>query len=134
MQTFQGAPSQAAGYEGELQTAYAGVDTWLSERWLAGVAAARSRGFGNWRGRIARFSGDNADGRAFLCAVVRWDDVGVGDGGRRLGRGEERAPERPKGREPPGPVAGASSSCGGGWAPWAAVPSWACGPTRRGPS
>ena len=49
VQSFQGAPSEAAGYDGGLGTGYVGVDTWMTERWLAGVAAARSRGFGNWR-------------------------------------------------------------------------------------
>ena len=49
VQAFQGAPSAAAGYDGELQTGYVGVDTWVTGRWLAGVAVARSRGRGDWR-------------------------------------------------------------------------------------
>lgn len=46
VQTFEGAPSAVTGYDGELQTAYAGVDTRVTERWLARAAVARSRGHG----------------------------------------------------------------------------------------
>ena len=49
VQTFQGAPSDASDYDGELQTGYVGVDTWLSDTWMLGVAVARSRGTGDWR-------------------------------------------------------------------------------------
>ena len=49
VQTFQGAPSDASDYDGELQTGYVGVDTWLSDNWMLGVAVARSRGTGDWR-------------------------------------------------------------------------------------
>ncbi len=49
VQAFQGEPSAAAGYDGSLLTGYAGVDTWVTERWLAGLAVARSRGRGDWR-------------------------------------------------------------------------------------
>ena len=49
VQTFAGAPSAAAGYEGDLRTGYVGVDTALSARWLAGVAVSRSRGGGDWQ-------------------------------------------------------------------------------------
>ena len=48
-QTFQGAPSGASDYDGELQTGYVGVDTWLSDNWMLGLAVARSRGTGDWR-------------------------------------------------------------------------------------
>ena len=54
VQTFAGAPSAAAGYEGDLRTGYVGVDTALSARWLAGVAVSRSRGGGDWRAGSAR--------------------------------------------------------------------------------
>ena len=47
-QAFGGERSPAARYDGHLQTAYVGVDARLSERWLAGVAVARSRGDGDW--------------------------------------------------------------------------------------
>ena len=49
IQTFAGAPSSAIGYDGDVRTAYVGVDTALSERWLAGVAVSRSFGSGDWR-------------------------------------------------------------------------------------
>ncbi len=49
VQTFQGAPSAASDYDGELKTGYVGVDTWLSDNWMLGVAVARSRGTGDWR-------------------------------------------------------------------------------------
>ena len=49
VQTFQGAPSDASDYDGELRTGYVGVDTWLSDNWMLGVAVARSRGTGDWR-------------------------------------------------------------------------------------
>ncbi len=34
--------SRASGFDGDLKAGYLGVDTWLDERWLAGVAAART--------------------------------------------------------------------------------------------
>ncbi|MCY3600383.1 MAG: tandem-95 repeat protein, partial [Gemmatimonadetes bacterium] len=49
VQTFQGAPSGASDYKGELQTGYVGVDTRLSDHWMLGLAVARSRGTGDWR-------------------------------------------------------------------------------------
>ena len=49
IQTFAGAPSSATGYEGDVRTAYVGVDTALAEQWLAGVAVSRSFGGGDWR-------------------------------------------------------------------------------------
>ena len=54
IQTFAGAPSEASGYEGEVRTAYIGVDAGLSERWLAGVAVSRAWGAGDWRAGSAR--------------------------------------------------------------------------------
>ncbi|MXW35235.1 MAG: autotransporter outer membrane beta-barrel domain-containing protein, partial [Chloroflexi bacterium] len=54
VQTFRGAPSDAIGYGGQLRTAYLGVDTWLTGRWMAGVAVARSAGDGDWRAGGAR--------------------------------------------------------------------------------
>ena len=47
-QAFGGERSPASRYDGHLQTAYVGVDARLSDRWLAGVAVARSRGDGDW--------------------------------------------------------------------------------------
>lgn len=73
VQMFQGAPSAVTGYDGELQTAYAGVDTWVTERWRAGAAVARSRGHGNWRA-----GGSQGALATTLTAVhpyVQWSDA-----------------------------------------------------------
>ena len=72
VQAFQGEPSAAAGYDGELLTGYAGVDTWVTERWLAGLAVARSRGRGDWRA-----GGSQGALATTLTAVhpyVQWSD------------------------------------------------------------
>ena len=86
-QTFQGAPSAGSGYEGELQTGYLGVDTWLSDRWLAGLAASRSRGHGHWRTEGA--FGSLSTTLTAAHPYVQWSDgttsVWVTAGG---GRGE----------------------------------------------
>ena len=49
IQTFEGAPTATARYDGQLRTAYVGVDTWLNEGLLAGVAVARSDTASHWR-------------------------------------------------------------------------------------
>ncbi|MDE2945049.1 MAG: tandem-95 repeat protein [Gemmatimonadota bacterium] len=49
VQTFRGAPSDGDSYDGELQTGYVGLDTWLGSRFMLGVAVARSQGTGDWR-------------------------------------------------------------------------------------
>ena len=49
VQTFAGAASRTTGYDGEVRTGYAGIDTELTERWLVGAAVSRSRGGGDWR-------------------------------------------------------------------------------------
>ena len=54
IQTFEGAPSAASDYDGDLRTAYLGLDTRPTDRWLAGLALARSRGAGDWRAGTAR--------------------------------------------------------------------------------
>ncbi len=72
VQSFQGAPSEATGYDGGLRTGYVGVDTWMTERWLAGVAAARSRGFGNWRAGGSQ--GSLATRLTAVHPYVRWSD------------------------------------------------------------
>ena len=63
VQWFDGTPSvygYDAYYDGELSTAYVGLDTRLGARWLAGVAISRSRSVGDWRagtsvGRLTQF-------------------------------------------------------------------------------
>ena len=72
IQTFQGAPSGATSYDGDLRTGYLGVDTQVTDRWLAGVAAAHGRGDGNWRA-----GGTGGSLRTMLTAVhpyVQWSD------------------------------------------------------------
>ncbi len=92
VQRFEGTPSVHgldSGYEGELQTAYVGLDTRLGARWLAGVAFSRSKGVGDWRA-------GRSEGRLtqFMTAVhpyLRWDggstsvwaSVGAGGGDAR---------------------------------------------------
>ncbi len=75
IQRFEGTPSsvhrQDSGYDGELSTAYVGLDTRLGHRWLAGVAVSRSKGVGDWRA-------GTSEGRLtqFMTAVhpyLRWD-------------------------------------------------------------
>ncbi len=53
LQTFAGDPAPERGYEGDLQTGWAGLDRALGKRWLAGVAVARSRGGSHWRAGTA---------------------------------------------------------------------------------
>ena len=63
---------KAAAYDGQLRTAWLGVDTWLTARWLAGVAVARSDSASDWRAGGARGSLTSA-----LTAVhpyVQWTD------------------------------------------------------------
>ena len=72
LQTFAGDPAPERGYEGGLRTGWVGLDRALDERWLAGVAVARSRGRGDWRA-------GTAEGRlkTSLTAVhpyLRWSD------------------------------------------------------------
>ena len=73
VQAFQDAPSAAAGYDGELQTGYVGVDTWVTEQWLAGVAVARSRGHGNWRAGGSQ--GSLATALTAVHPYVQWSDA-----------------------------------------------------------
>ena len=54
VQTFRGAPSTVSGYEGDVRSAYLGVDSRLTDRWLAGVALARSGAAGDWHAGGAR--------------------------------------------------------------------------------
>ena len=92
IQRFEGTPSADSGYDGELSTAYAGLDTRLGARWLAGVAVSRSKGVGDWRA-------GTSEGRLtqFMTAVhpyIRWDgrstsiwaSAGAGRGNARNAR------------------------------------------------
>ena len=115
LQSFAGEHSPTARYDGELWTTYVGVDTRLSERWLAGVAVSRSRGERRLERRcVDRTPDDHADVGAAVSALVgrRHDDLGHGR--RRPRYGEERAVwaaggERPRAAAGPGggaPAAG----------------------------
>ena len=53
-QSFGGGATESSAYDGDLRTAYLGLDTRLSERWLAGLAVARSGGAGNWQAGASR--------------------------------------------------------------------------------
>ena len=70
LQSFRGALAETAGYDGDLRTGYLGVDARLSERWLAGVAVARSGGAGNWQ--VGSSSGRLATKLTVLHPYVRW--------------------------------------------------------------
>ena len=49
LQTFRGTPAAVQGYEGDLRTAYLGIDAQLNRPLLLGVAVARSGGRGTWQ-------------------------------------------------------------------------------------
>ena len=70
LQSFRGAPAETSSYDGGLRTGYPGVDTRLSERWLAGVAVARSGGTGNWQ--MGSSSGRLGTELTVLHPYVRW--------------------------------------------------------------
>ena len=62
VQTFRagatGGASSTSTYDGDLQTAYVGLDARLNDQWMAGVSLARSFGSGTWssgrsRGRLS---------------------------------------------------------------------------------
>ncbi|MXW55975.1 MAG: tandem-95 repeat protein [Gemmatimonadales bacterium] len=89
VERFEGTPSQDSGYDGELSTAYVGLDMRLGDRWLAGVALSRSNGASDWRA-------GTSEGQLtqFMTAVhpyLRWDggstsvwaSVGAGRGDAR---------------------------------------------------
>ena len=72
-QTFEGAPSVLgydAGHDGDLRTAWLGVDTELSDRWLSGVAVARGVGAADWR--VGASSGRLATELTSLQPYLRW--------------------------------------------------------------
>ena len=74
-QAFGGERSPAARYDGHLQTAYVGVDARLSERWLAGVAVARSRGDGDWT--VGASTGRLTTTLTSVQPYLRWSDGGT---------------------------------------------------------
>ena len=72
VQTFRGTPSTVSGYEGDVRTAYLGVDSRLTDRWLAGVALARSGAAGDWHAGGAR--GRMATTLTAVHPYLRWSD------------------------------------------------------------
>ena len=57
-------------YDGDLTTGYLGVDARLSERWLVGMALARSAGAGNWQ--VGSSSGKLTTGLTMVHPYARW--------------------------------------------------------------
>ena len=72
VQTFRGTPSTVSGYEGDVRTAYLGVDSRLTDRWLAGVALARSGAAGDWHAGGAR--GRMTTTLTAVHPYLRWSD------------------------------------------------------------
>ena len=72
VQTFAGDPSAKRGYEGNLLTGWAGLDRELGERWLTGVALARSRGGGDWR--VGTAGGRLETSLTAVHPYLRWSD------------------------------------------------------------
>ena len=72
LQSFRGVPTGTSDYGGDLRTAYVGVDARLSERWLAGVAVARSGGAGDWQ--VGSSNGRLTTGLTVLHPYLRWGD------------------------------------------------------------
>ena len=70
MQTFRGTPAEEVGYNGDLRTGYLGMDRRLSERWLAGVAVARSGGSGDWQ--VGPSSGRLEPELTIVHPYLRW--------------------------------------------------------------
>ena len=59
-----------------MRTAYLGVDTWLTDRWMAGVAVARSAGDGDWRAGGTGEGLEVAGGLRATAGKVRVDAQG----------------------------------------------------------
>ena len=75
LQAFEGERSPAARYDGDLRTAYVGVDARLGERWLAGVAVSRSRGDGDWN--FGSSTGRLTTNLTSVQPYLRWSDGGT---------------------------------------------------------
>ncbi len=72
IQTFAGEPAAGRGYDGDLRTGWAGLDRTLGENWLAGVAAARSKGGGDWR--VGSAAGRLETSLTAVYPYLRWSD------------------------------------------------------------
>ena len=71
VQMFQGG-QEGEGYSGSLLTTYVGIDAKLSERWLAGLAVARSRSEADWN--FGEAAGVLNTEVVSLQPYVRWSD------------------------------------------------------------
>ena len=93
VQMFRGTPSTVSEYEGDVRTAYLGVDSRLTDRWLAGVALARSGAAGDWQAGGAR--GRMTTTLTAVHPYLRWSDgatsVWTMVGGGRGAAANERA-------------------------------------------
>ena len=72
VQEFEGEPTGASGYEGDVRTGYVGLDARLTDRWLAGVALARSIGAGDWNTGSA--GGQLTTTLTAIHPYVRWSN------------------------------------------------------------
>ncbi len=93
VQMFRGTTSTLSGYEGDVRTAYLGIDSRLTDRWLAGVALARSWAAGDWHAGGAR--GRMTTTLTAVHPYLRWSDgatsVWTMVGGGRGAAANERA-------------------------------------------
>ena len=72
IQTFRGEESTASVYDGDLQTAYLGLDLAVGERWLVGVGASHSMGAAEWT--VGGSSGDLDTGLTAVHPYLRWSN------------------------------------------------------------
>lgn len=79
VQTFRGASAAGAApgstFNGDLTTAYVGVDVRLNERWLTGVALGRSFGSGDWDAGVSR--GGLTTSLTAIHPYVQWSRGGT---------------------------------------------------------
>ena len=97
VQRFEGRPSvHGNDYNGELSTAYVGLDRRLDARWLIGVALSRSKGASDWhvgdgKGQLTQFM-------TVIHPYLRWNSgstsawasIGAGRGDARNARANGR--------------------------------------------
>ncbi len=72
IQTFRGEPEEASSYEGDLRTAYLGLDLEIGGTWLFGVGASHSTGDANWR--VGGSSGALDTRLTTVHPYLRWSD------------------------------------------------------------
>ena len=106
IQAFQGIPSTVSGYHGDVRTGYLGLDARLADRWLAGVALARSGGAGDWR--VGRVRGRLTTTLTAMHPYLHWSD-GATSVWTMVGGGSGRATNM---REANGRVGGSALGLG----------------------